>query len=269
MSMSPCSDTVSQALFQSLIKGPPLVGNLPEAEAFPCRQIISTGEKNTLNLEQKLGHLYEDALTALLESTPQYETLGKAIQIQDSKSQTLGELDFLIRDLSVGQLIHLELAVKFYLAVQSEAGVLLPGPDARDNYFRKLERMRTHQLQLVKKFRSLLPELFRHENITVQQLVHGCIFDHIHASHAAAAEFLNADCRRGKWLRQKECTEYFGRNTTLKVIPKPLWPVPLGLLPPLELETWNPDDHLKRCVMVQVNSIHTPHFITPNGYPSA
>jgi hypothetical protein len=59
---------------------------------------------------------------------------------------------------------------------------LLPGPDARDNYIRKLGKMRSHQLLLVRKYRDLLPETFRDEEIAVEQLVHGCTFKHVNAS---------------------------------------------------------------------------------------
>ena len=233
--MNHASDIVSKALFQSLIEQPPLVDDLPEAGVFYAPSLALPDKPCILNMQQKLGHLYEDALALLLESTPRYNILAQSLPIRQDAGHTLGELDYLLRDLVSDRLIHLELAVKFYLAVETDSGLLLPGPDARDHYFRKLEKMRSHQLVLVDKYRHLLPEPFREQEIDVQQLVHGCIFNHVHASAPVQAEFLNTDGRRGKWLHVEECTEYFGENALLKIIPKPLWPcwVPAGFYPPI------------------------------------
>jgi len=157
---------------------------------------------------------------------------------------------------------------KFYLAVESEGSLLLPGPDARDNYFRKLEKMRSHQLLLTKKHLTLLPDEFRKEEIIVQQLVYGCIFNHVNAHQPIKAEFLNPNGRRGKWLHASECQSYFGETTQLEIIPKPLWPSPLEILEGIELEKWQPGKTIKRCTMVRANTETLPYFIAPDDYPA-
>ncbi|MFK7911986.1 MAG: DUF1853 family protein [Akkermansiaceae bacterium] len=260
-------NTISKALFKSLIQAPPLLNDLPEANTFPCRTLATPKDQQALNFQQKLGHLYEDALAVMLESTPQYDPLAKGVQIREEAGRTLGELDFLVKDLVSDNLIHLELAVKFYLSIEAENGFLLPGPDARDNYFRKLEKMRSHQLVLVENNRHLLPENFRASEIIVQQLVHGCIFNHVTADNLVEAEFLNPKGRRGKWLHANECTDHFDKNTFFEIIPKPLWPVPLELMENIELERWNLTEDTARCVMVRVDNLPIPYFIAPNNYP--
>lgn len=261
------SDAVSTALFRSLVEAPPLIGELPEAEVFArCSLEFPEGE-NPLNCEQKLGYLYEDALEVMLKSSDKHELLGRGIQIRKVAGHTLGELDFLVRDLQLNRTIHLELAVKFYLSVETENGFLLPGPDARDNYFRKLETMRSHQLLLVQKYRELLPAMFREEEIVVQQLVHGCIFEHVNTCSPVEAEFLCPNGRRGKWLHVGDCSSYFGNDVYLEIIPKPLWPAPLNILAGLELEEWTLDEDMDRCVMVRASGCEVPYFIAPNGYP--
>jgi|AntRauTorckE6833_2_1112554.scaffolds.fasta_scaffold33795_1 hypothetical protein len=265
--MNQASETIFNALFQSLIKGPHLLEDLPEAAAFESDCLVMPEKFTPLNLGQKLGYLYEDALAAMLESTPRYGSVERGIQVRREAGHTLGELDFLVRDLSSDRLIHLELAVKFYLSVETEKGFLLPGPDARDNYLRKLEKMRTHQLVLVEKFRDLLPEKFQNEEIVVQQLVRGCIFNHVNASRPVDAEFLNPAGRRGRWLHAEACAGYFGRDALLEIIPKPLWPVPLKLLEGMELEKLEVDQDMNRCVMVRSDIGSLPYFIAPNGYP--
>lgn len=258
---------VSKALFQSLVEAPRLIADLPEGAAFDSDSFLLPEGTSPLDLRQKLGYLYEDALAVMLDATPRYDLMERGIQIRKKAGHTLGELDFLVRDLVSSRLIHLELAVKFYLAVETGSGFLLPGPDARDNYFRKLEKMRSHQLLLVRKYRDLLPEKFRNEEIVARQLVHGCIFDHLNASRPVEAEFLNPNGRRGKWLHAKECARHFGKDVRLEIIPKPLWPVPLERLAGLELEKWTPDKNIDRCVMVRPDGGNVPYFIAPNGYP--
>ena len=270
--MNCSSDIVSEALFQSLIEEPPLMGDLPEATSFPCKSLVMPKQASALNLQQKLGHLYEDALAVLLESTPQYDVLTRGLPIRQDAGHTLGELDYLLRDLVSGRTIHLELAVKFYLAVETESGLRLPGPDARDHYFRKLEKMRSHQLVLMDKFRDLLPNEFRDQEVDVQQLVHGCIFNHVRAARPTQAEFLNPNGPRGKWLHAEECADYFGEDALLQIIPKPLWPAPMKIIAGLELEKWKPGEQVDRCVMVRKfaaeDAEHCPYFIAPNGYTS-
>ncbi len=258
---------VSKVLLQSLTEAPRLMGDLPEARAFDSHSLIKPEEPVALNLDQKLGHLYEDACATLLESTPRYELMGRGIQLQQAAGKTLGELDFLIRDHNTREIIHLELAVKFYLAVESDDGLLLPGPDARDNYDRKLEKMRTHQLALTQKHCDLLPAAHQNETITTQHLMHGCIFDHVNATRGAEAEYLNPRGRRGKWMHANECRKYFGADALLEIIPKALWPVPFNRLTSIALDSWNPTPDIDRCVMVRSGEDPTPYFIAPDGYP--
>ncbi len=244
-----------------------LLGELPEAGQFPSETLALPSGNAVLNFHQKLGYLYEDALATMLESTPRYEVLAKGLQIRDETGRTLGELDFLLRDSVTARLIHLELAVKFYLAIQTNDELLLPGPDARDNYFRKLDKMRSHQLQLAQKFQHLLPEEFRSKKIDVQHLVQGCIFQHISSTKPIDAAFLNPNGRRGKWLHASECEGYFGSKPTLEIIPKALWPVPLPQLKEITLAPWHWEQMESRCLMVRTPQSDVPHFIAPDDYP--
>lgn len=271
MSLRSLSSTVTEistALLKSLIQGPLLIKKLPEASPFPQQDLVLPEEISPLKLEQKLGHLYEDALAQLLNSSPRYDLLAQNLQIQKDQHHTVGELDFLLRDLEKQRLIHLELATKFYLAVPSEKGLALPGPDARDNYFKKLARLRTHQLQLPSLFKEQLPPEFCHENIKTQHLIYGCLFDHISTQTPSLPEHLNPNCRRGKWLRINEVPTHFSTRTKFHLIPKPLWPVPLDLLQNHKLDLWHPKEALERCTMVRIIGEQSTYFITPENYPS-
>ena len=259
--------TTSLALFQSLLHGPLLLEDLPEAQTLNHSCLKLPASLPELNLQQKLGHLYEDALSVLLRSSPEFDLLEENLQVQADAHTTVGELDFLIQERGNAQLIHLELATKFYLAVETADGIILPGPDARDNYHKKLARLREHQLRLTHSHRHYLPERYRGETIETKQLVYGCLFDHVDATEQATPEFVNPHCRRGRWVHEHECGDYFPRDTHFQIIPKPLWPVPLEFLEDIPLASWSPDQSIDRCLMVRVPNERTPHFVAPSGYP--
>ena len=259
----------SKVLLHSLIDAPRLVGDLPEAKSFDLQSLARPELIDTLNFSQKLGHICEDALALLLNASPRYAIMERNFQIQKGAGPTLGELDFLLLDRKSGTLIHMELAVKFFLAVEDSGGLQLPGPNAADSYFRKLAKMRSHQLVLSVKYRDQLPPAYRKKAIKVRQLVHGCIFDHVDARQPAIAPYLEPEGRRGKWLHLRDCPGYFNESTLLEVIPKPLWPVPLDKLKGLSLERWEPTAKLDRCLMLRAGQMPQPYFITPDGYPKS
>ena len=116
--------TTSDAVFRSLLVSPLLVDDLPNAARLSRRGFVAPAVSVELNFDQKLGHLYEDALATVLAASPSIELLERNLQIQENIHSTVGELDFLIRD-GNGTLTHLELATKFYLAVKTEHCIAL------------------------------------------------------------------------------------------------------------------------------------------------
>lgn len=260
--------TKSKAIVQSLLVSPLLVGDLPNVARFDRQSLVVSDHLLELNFDQKLGHLYEDALATLLASSPQIELLEQNLQIRQSIHSTVGELDFLVRDAN-GALTHLELATKFYLAVKTDndTGVAFPGPDSRDNYDRKIQRLLSHQLTLTQRHKDCLPSAYRDEDISVKQLVYGCLFDHIDASAPGIPRFSNPDCRRGKWLHHAELADYFPDDSQFDLIPKSLWPVPIELLGKISLERWQPNTPVDRCLMLRINGHGCPYFVAPDEYP--
>ena len=258
---------IANALLRSLLESPLLIDDLPEAPSLSRTHLALPNTIPALNLHQKLGHLYEDALAILLRESPTLDLLKENLQIRRDIHTTVGELDFLLREKSTGNLIHLELATKFYLAVDTPDGLTLPGPDARDNYRRKLTRLRNHQLTLPSRFPDYFPETYRSEAIETKQLIYGCLFDHIHANQLANPEFISPTCRRGRWLHQYELSSYFPKETQFQLIPKHLWPMPFNLLTDIPLESWQPNEPIDRCLMIHAGVDPAPYFVSPDSYP--
>ena len=86
------------ALMESLVSAPLLVGDLPEAPVLDRRLLGHPKLRHRLNFQQKLGHLYEDALQHLIEQSSALSLLAAHLQVIDHEGITLGEMDFLLAD---------------------------------------------------------------------------------------------------------------------------------------------------------------------------
>jgi len=92
----------------------------------------------------RLGHLAEKVVSGLIKSSTNYKILFENIQIVKDK-QTIGEIDFIIEEIKSKQLIHLELAYKFYLfdpTISSEPMHNWIGPNRNDSLKEKLEKLK-------------------------------------------------------------------------------------------------------------------------------
>jgi hypothetical protein len=246
-----------------------LIGDLPEACVFDRSRFGECIGLGPLHFDRKLGHLYEQALSRLLESSDGLTLLASHQQVFAASGRTLGELDFLLRDHACDQHIHLELAVKFYLAVKGAEGWQFPGPDPRDNWQRKLDRLRTHQLQLCQcpEARQLLRERFAIESIEVQQLIYGCLFMPIASEEAPLPDQVAPTARVGRWLYLTEWAQHFSGVVEVLLVPKPLWPVDLSSEVKRQFEVISVARlhklTVERCTMFCLPDSTEPYFLVP------
>ena len=115
----------------------------------------SLPESLLAQLEQRrqgrLGAYFEALAATLLTACGRYQLLTSNHIIRDAQ-RTLGELDLLLEDRSSGECLHLELALKFYLAAPACAGIDPAyhwiGAGLRDFLALKIDRLRQHQRRL-------------------------------------------------------------------------------------------------------------------------
>ena len=199
-------DIQTKVLIDSLRQAPLLVGDLAEAPALN-RGLLGMPRKDVrLNFHQKLGHLYEDALACLIDGSDRLEQLASHLQVVNGDGRTLGEMDFVLWDTVAQQHLQLELAVKFYLAVETPKGWIYPGPDPRDDWPHKLARMRRHQLKLsqMPETRGLLRARFQIETLEVRQLIYGRLFSPFAGEVCPRPEAIAVDAQCGRWLEVRE-----------------------------------------------------------------
>ncbi len=262
----------ANALLASLREAPLLVGDLPEAASLDRSLLGELDGPARLDQNQKLGHLYEDALRLLLAAADRLELLADHVQVFDANQITLGEMDYILRDVRTQQLIQLELAVKFYLGVPTADGWEFPGPDPHDNWQRKLQRMRTHQLSLAwrPEAQALLRKRWGSDAVDVRQLIFGCIFYPMGVVDCPLPVSVCADCRKGRWLYEQDWERFLGDIDEVCMIPKPLWPVEvtavlresLSISAIAELRAAS----TQRCVMFALPDSEVPYFLVPSHW---
>lgn len=99
----------------------------------------------------RLGHLVEKSFAALLKGSKNYAVEHENLQVVINGS-TIGELDFILRERTTGQLIHLEVTYKFYLLDPTLPAELLQnwiGPNRNDSLGQKLQKLQSKQFPLL------------------------------------------------------------------------------------------------------------------------
>lgn len=112
--------------------------------------------ENTI-LGKRAEYLYQWCI----EQSLNYKLIAANVQI-NVPGKTIGELDYLIKELKTGRIFHIELVYKFYCydPNSSQKSVHLDhsqhielskyiGPNKRDNFVYKLDRLINHQLPLL------------------------------------------------------------------------------------------------------------------------
>jgi len=104
------------------------------------------------DLPKRLGFRFEFFLRRYFADHPQWDLLAHNFQIQD-QGKTLGEIDFIVRNKISQEIMHLECAVKFYLAHPSKdlnrtEMDLWIGPNGQDRLDLKYQRLTEQQTQL-------------------------------------------------------------------------------------------------------------------------
>ena len=95
-----------------------------------------------------IGRYFEQLVLFWLTRIRRMDAVEHSVQIRSESGRVLGEIDFLFRDKD-GDLNHWEIAVKFYLYLPDHEGESqFIGPNAKDNYEKKVKRLFGHQLSI-------------------------------------------------------------------------------------------------------------------------
>lgn len=156
-------------------------------------------------LGKRIEHFFENCIM----NSKQYTLICKNKQVFKNKI-TVGELDFIIKDISSKKVMHVELVYKFYLydpkiSMVSDRWI---GPNRKDSLQRKIEKLKSHQFPLLYR-EETLPIL--EELQLVPQEIHqevcylGNLFVPV-SYQDKTSSFPETQCMSGYWMRENEFT---------------------------------------------------------------
>ncbi len=163
-----------------------------------------------------LGKYFERLVQFFFENYPNYELLIAGMQLFDRKT-TLGELDFVIRDKTKNEVLHLEVAVKYYMGYKSSPKhSMWIGPNGLDTLEKKLNKF-AKQLAL---------SISEEKNIDFKidrriALLKGFFFIHWRATVWPHFHIDSSDY--GEWMYEKEMESALDEKGRYCIFPKHLW----------------------------------------------
>lgn len=267
-------DPLSRFILKALKGGPLLVEKLEAVRSFDTDLLGDVPKDISIKLDQKIGHIYEDALFELIENSPHIDLVTRNLQIFDNNKQTIGELDFIIYEHETAQHYHLEFAAKFYLAKQVRGEWIYPGPNANDNLNRKLKHMIGHQLKLSQRtqVKEMLRKEFGIEHLEPRQLICGSLFTPLNNSQAPVPDSISKNARIEKWLYTYEWDEFFSNEEDVMIIPKALWVVPISQDMHPYLQTCSVSQLIEKgqekCAMFTLKGSNKAWFLVPETHGS-
>jgi len=173
----------------------------------------------TQDKDRRLGRIFETLLAYAFEISQRFELLARNVPIRE-QGQTLGEMDFLVRDTKLDQTLHLEVAVKFYLGFETAQNEhIWLGPDPRDRLSYKKTGME-RQLELTRS--PATQKWLEDKDINVDDslsIMKGRLFHPLSGWHEPRQpSWVNPGHLRGWWSSVGQFLEYQKTNNLLWVI---------------------------------------------------
>ncbi|MEO1012217.1 MAG: DUF1853 family protein [Bacteroidota bacterium] len=200
---------MAQGLHLGFLSAPPLWINEQfgiQQFAFPKVDLSDfTPEPIPKNI--RLGHQMEYVFKQLISHDGSYEIVLHNLPIK-KEGRTIGEIDFILREVGTQKLIHVELTYKFYIVNPeiSEPIHRLMGPDKRDMFFTKMEKIKNRQfflLHTLEGTKALMDKGLDVNHISHQACYKARLFIP-YGSKKINIRPLNTECTAGCWLRFRD-----------------------------------------------------------------
>ena len=237
------------------------------SERYPFDSFHFYAESETDNSfqfpkELVLGQQAEACFEAYLQRSKNFELLTANLQIKGDK-QTLGELDYIVRDLTSDKVVHIELACKFYLydenlgSSEEEKWI---GPNRRDSLFDKLEKIKQQQFPIIRALET--KEHLQSLGIEIPTEQKLCLKAFLFLPPKIEAEKLPENfqnCVVGHWIK---ATEIEDKENSLYAIPiKKEW-----LLPMDSISEWYSFSEIMERISEQLQILKSPLIYRKTPY---
>lgn len=213
---------------------------------------LATFQPRAIPSKIRLGHQMEYVFAQLVDYCPDYEILLHNLPVKNPK-RTIGEIDFILKDIQTEELIHIELTYKFYIINPeiSEPIHQLMGPNKRDMFYTKMEKIKNEQFQLLHSnegAKALSYNNIDHSKITHQTCFKAQLFDP-YGSTPINIRPLNTHCIAGSWLRFDEFNSSEFKRHQYFITPKSQWVIE----PHLDVQ-WSP--HFETLMDINVRMLN-------------
>ena len=172
----------------------------------------------------RLGKRFEQLVNWWFEECPEYDVLAKNLVIQ-GRDRTLGEMDLIVRDAQTSQVLHLELACKFYLQTRiSGSWNHWVGMDPKDRLDLKLDKLAS-QLKLEKRSetQSVLRELGIRIDTRAAWVKGWCFVHYQNATRARLPIQAHRSVSSGWWCTLSEWGSIWQPQSSWILIPAQHW----------------------------------------------
>jgi len=226
-----------------------------EKEQFDIQQFefpslsLTTYRPKPIPQNIRLGHQIEYIFKQLIEYSEEYEILLHNLPISQEK-RTIGEIDFILKDKSNGKLIHVELTCKFYIIDPEISDPIhsLIGPNRRDSFFTKMEKIKNVQFPLLHSEEGA--KALYDINIDHHKIEHQCCFKaqlfQPFGSRDVNIGSLNKECLVGYWLRIDDFNDSNFAHAQFYLPSKSEW-----IIEPNDQAIWKSHDD----IMADINNI--------------
>ncbi len=222
-------DRENLSKFNAFLQTPPLWhGNYDGLEQFDFPKVdLEHLQVEPIPHNIRLGHQMEYVFHQLVQHSSRYRVNAFNIPIRQDKI-SLGEIDFILKDLEKDKLVHVELTYKFYILDPSFPNLMhqLIGPNRRDTFYAKKEKIKHHQIPLLYSNEGDLA--LKDREIDVKDLDHkvcfkGQVYIPLDLKNQNL-DPLNTECIAGFWMTRDNFSSYRRDDTQFYIPFKKEWP---------------------------------------------
>ncbi len=230
-----------------------------------------------------LGKYFEALIEFMIRKSPYRKLLVANLQI-NSGTRTIGEIDFIYKNLVNDKLIHLETAGKFFLwkGDNYELSSFI-GPNPNDSLDKKISKIKTSQLPLAKSdiVKRTLKSLRIKGNIESKVLFKGYLFTPL--GKECQPPFAGNNFYRGFRINSNELNILRKRKSYWRILKRKEWVSPYFTNDKSQFTDW---EHIENKIRIDLATDHYPillseivkdknnfvetsrFFITPPNWPN-
>jgi hypothetical protein len=212
--------------------------NLPNSFPTPYTTVENFDKiKSELQKQDYLGKRMEYFFHSWVNQHKTYQLIAHSIQIKEEKT-TIGELDFLVREVETNKILHIELVYKCYIwdaSLSQNLEEALVGPNYKDYFKWKTNKLVNHQFPLLKhpktteKLLELIPSVEIHK-IEQRTCFKAQVF--VPPNQQPNEKWLNPQSIVGNWLNLDEFKNKDWSGCTFHIPFKFLWPCSIAEIAP-------------------------------------